>query len=460
MMRYWRVFSALVLARPLVLVLILMFPAVAAAVVLSGLAPAIWPVLVVLLALPALMLFALTTERMIVRCTSAGELGIPRHVETVRGIQALLLIGVVAVPITLAAANGGTLLSAAAAITGAAALGTMLNRTGLLILIGLVIVTNLLSRNGDWSWLTRPWVQSAILALGAIQLVRWWMLPGKIESNAPKPATRFADAAHVSLAPASGPVEGGNETPSAQPPLDAQILHELRDVRSGASFDAALALGLGSLIRGNRARNLLQGTALLISMVLLWHFVHGRYDERWGYFAAVAISAISLGARIAVIHDAWKRSPATQELLLLLPSWPSREAFKKRMAGVLLRSQLGGWMVWTVYSSAALLIGAVTRWDVLLAAEILFALSCADIAAFAALLARRSVGEIHLSSIAILLTGVAGVAMLRLPGAAPWGAFAGIALIVLPLALALLAMFRRPLLFPVVRKIKVERGRA
>lgn len=449
----WAVFRRLVFARPGVFAMLLLFYVAAGfmTLFLTGRDDIqVWVGLVAVCVIPTGGILALATERMVQLCTSAGEIAIPGHAQSVRRAQALLLAWFAVLPVvTLSVLAGQFSFLFVLAMLVVGALGTSIVTQPY---VGFaVIVVFILAGKTEWLWslFAHPAFQGAAL-LGALYLYyRWFQFPARIEAAADQRVVKLADATHettdIDLHPT---FEIGEQELEARVAIAKQEIA----VRPDA---AALAVGLGFEIL-TPWKKLLRGIAVGAIAIIVWHFIHGRRPEWMSLLVLTIFIGLALMGRITSIVTAWTSSADEQSLLRLTAAWPSEAHVKRAFLRAVIRCQAGGWTSWITLTTLAFVIGSVSIEHVLIGAVALLAVVSGTAASFGFLLARSALKKEHVTTIVSVLSAFVGAiafamsSSLQRPGAAAMA----VVLVLLPPLIALAVVSARPLLFPVVQAKK------
>jgi len=217
----------------------------------------------------------------------------------------------------------------------------------------------------------------------------------------------------------------------------------IAEVRAGEVSPLSLGVGIGLKAQMNPVAAL-QNIAWALGAVLIWHLIRESKPEYAAYFLVTGIAAIAVVSQQSAVYTAWRRSRAEQEMLLLMPRLPSRERLKGLFLLAVARTQVGPWTVWAAVSAVVGTVGWVSLEDIGFGAVIVLAATCAASADIWLAFARRTVRQIYVPSIAIILCSIIGVVVVRVGGV-----WLGLAFILIPAVLAFTVIAVRPLQFPV-----------
>jgi hypothetical protein len=387
-------------------------------------------------------LLARAASRVPMYCESAGLLGLPRHALAMRRAQCIL-IGFFTLPPIAYALWSGAGFRAVVIFVGGAAIGIYLAEALTLVVIAAFALKGVAATGVDISALLFGAPGSAvILAASAWGIARWLQLPKRLEAAAAAASLTFSDSAHEGT-----DVEGLDAANEA-------FEHHLGDVVSPRAPQVLtprrLWIGLSYDPRGNWRTNA-TGLLFVLAVAVICHFwKHARWDLGV-YLAVSGIFAIFVFGRFQQMNEAWLRTPGEQSLLVLSTRWPTRAAFRL----VLLRSVwtgvpelLAGWLL---FSAADLAFGWIEYQSVTLAAFGLLATLVSSLGIFLSYFSYSRVRRTNVLPMAYLLIALAGIATLltSIAHAHIPGTLIGAALLLGPAAVAFLAFFLRPTLFPV-----------
>jgi|HubBroStandDraft_1064217.scaffolds.fasta_scaffold00671_23 hypothetical protein len=450
--RLRRVLFELLIRRPVIVCLLSLFYVFAAIAGGTGsTGPKRGLLIAVMAAIPAAGLSAVATERLVRYAASAGALGIPRHVDTLRAAQIMLFLLLVAFPWLVAIGHDAPWVSAAALLIGGSAAGTLLVGRGLLValLIPTVWVMNAAFGPPE-HWLAWSAVHYLVLAGSLAAYWRWMKLPVRVESAAPTIQVVYSDAGHEESE--ADMDAAGNVKPAkfaeAVRRQDAYVAAAVRGVGDGQLSPAGLALGLG-FWSGTAWRAVVISAAVGILLVAAAREHYFLRQPKAVYFGLCMLAAFLALSRVSTIVQWWKRSSAEQGLLLLTPRWPSREMLKGVFLVTMARVQVGSAVGWIAISAVLLGLGWIDVNEAAYGALYVLATSLVACSYLWVALGSREVKEWQLSAIATALLTVAGVAMFQF-GSSLGTLYraAGAAACLLPPMISF-AIFRlRPLQFP------------
>jgi hypothetical protein len=438
-----RVLVRLLFYRPLILVLLLLVYLVGVLVFL-GVEPDKRGVVIAAFAgFVTVGLAAVLTERIARHSLQAGTLGLPDHARIMRVVQGWFLALFVAVPAFTASGFGAPPLTAGAVLMASAALGIFLATYGGFWLVALPLLGKVVPLG---AWLMLPSVQALITGLSAWLIWRWFELPMQRERMGALQPMLLADAMHEHVKP---PVDG-----AAHEPFETQSEAATAIETPGGSMlsvpgrAAALALGFGYSVK-TVWRGVWRGIAMAIAVLFAWHLMYGSKSAAMGYWIVTGVCSVALVGRLQGVLNRWMNTSTEQCLLQLAPRWPDARAIKRAVILTTFLIQLGGIAVWAASTAVAVFLGWIGRSELITGGVAIIAISLAASGAWWAVLAHRRVREWHISTVVLVLTVVAGAAMIIF--GAPlsdlhWAE--GLALMVVPPTLALAWYWITPLRFP------------
>ena len=392
-------------------------------------------------------LLARAASRVRMYCDSAGRLGLPRHPLAMRRAQVILIGLFTLLPIACSLWLGVGF-PAVVIFVGGTALAIYLAEALGLVAIAAVALRGLAAAGVDiWALLISATGSAVVLAVSAWGIARWLQLPKRLEAAAAAASHTFADSAHEDI--------DATELDAANEAFEHHIGDVLAPREPQVLTSRRLWVGLSYDPRVHWRAN---ATGLLVALAgaAICHFwKHARWDGG-AYLAMSGIFATFVFGRFQQMNEAWLRTPGEQSLLRLSARWPTRTAFKL----VLLRSVwtgipelLAGWLLLSV---ADLMLGWIEYQSVALAALGLLATLVSSLGIFLTYFAYTRVRRTNLLPMLYLLVAIAGTATLLISiahGHMP-GTLIGSALLLAPAALAFLAFFLRPALFPVQIEVR------
>jgi hypothetical protein len=267
-------------------------------------------------------------------------------------------------------------------------------------------------------------------------------LPRKLEAEAAAGSLAFADSAHEGIDVKE--LDAANEA----------FEHDLDDVLAPRAPQVLtprrLWIGLGHDPLGQWRINAMGLVVVLVAVVICHFWKHSRWDLG-AYLVVSGVFAIYTFGRFQGMNEAWLRTPGEQSLLVLSGRWPTHHAFRV----VLLRSGwtgipelLAGWLLFSVVDLA---FGWIEWRSVLLAALGQVAVLVSSLGIFLSYFAYSRVRTTNLLPMFYLLLAIAGVGTLlgSVAQDSRTGMITGAGLLLVPAAVAFLAFFLRPVLFPV-----------
>jgi hypothetical protein len=448
--QHWQVFRALLLARPLMVVLLGLFYVVGAFLLLTIDDEKKAVGFVALLVLPTGGFFAMATERLMQYAAAGGSLGIPGNTAALRSGQIDLLLLLVAVPAALSALQSRDP-AVAILLCVPAAVGVLIALYPRWVFVGWITIAvgGRFFRSSGYPLpgFGAPLIRIVLVAGSAWILYRWLSLGVRVESAARDAAGPLADAKHERPAEPAQLAAYREATDAAV----ASVLGGIGDANiSSRAFSAGLAIDLRP-----KWPIILKG--VVIGWVIL-AIVHSlpRHGMEWPlYVGLTGFAGVNLFSRLGALHQAWQARGGEEALLLLMPRWPEDRRVKLLFVEVMLQSQIGTWLVWSSWILLAFSLGWVDETYLTVSVIALLAASCGAISSFLFSLSSRRSREISALTMLTLLTCAAGVpihvwgsAFLSRPRAV------GLCLILGPLAAAAARFAIRPLQFPVQRIAK------
>jgi hypothetical protein len=457
--RHWQVFRALVLARPLIVVLLGLFYVVAGFLLVSIDDEKKAFAFILLLAIPTGGFFAMATERLIQYAGAGGSLGIPGNAAGLRSGQIDLLILLVAVPAALAALESRDP-AVAVLLCVPAAMGVLIALYPRWVFVGWITITVggrfFLSSDYPIPGFSNPLIRMILMAASAWILYRWLSLGVRVESAARDALGPLADAKHERSAALRGePVEVESARlvafREATDAALASILSGISDSRiTSRAFSAAFAIDLRP-----------KWPAILKGVVIGWvilAIIHTlpRHGMEWPlYVGLTGFAGVNLYARLGALRQAWEARGGEEALLFLTPRWPGEGQLKLLFVEVMLQSQIGTWLAWSLLILPAFSLGWVDETYLTISVVALLAGSCGAVGSLLFSLSGRESKEISALTVMTLLTCAAGVAVYV------WGSeflsyprVIGLCLILGPVLAAVVRFATRPLQFPVQRIAK------
>jgi len=447
-----RLILTILVYRPLITILMGLFYVTAALIAATAINPPnLGEGLVALLIIPTAGLFALSAERLLALRGSSLALGLPGFTNAQRHAQWALVAGLIAVPITGMVAVGVSPLLAAT-IAAPAAIGILLVLRGPWVFFGvlaLVLIGN--TGRGLSDWVFGPWGQAVLVAFGATVLVLWLRNPEKPGRRTIIQTPRFADsrqeASTKSLAQAVGAPSAAVEAYLRV--SDARLDSILNDLRAKRMSRRTLWYGIG-LDTTFRSRPLLWQMALGTAALGIWHLEHGQQPDFMAYGLCCMFAGMRMLTGYQQISRTLQRTVTEQSLLVLTPTWPAPAQLTRHLMN-LIAVQLGTtWLLWSVVTALGRIAGWIApRW-MLWAATGLFAVTVSIGTSYCVNLVRKSASGEQVQNAVILLLAVSGAGLwiFGMEQQSPL-AWLGAALLLLPGALAAIALKLRPLRFPV-----------
>lgn len=444
--RIAQVLRAVFLKRLGVLFLLSLFYVVSGAVAGGPVTEDVWLGLAFMFAFPAAGIVGIASERIAPLSTSAGALGIPGHTASVRHVQVLVLVLVVALPIA-AAIGDKHALTVAVILVGAAAFGSLLaTRPYIFFIVPLVAA---LSR-GSGDWLFNPYVQVGVLVIALYVLARWLRLPSDAEAE----GAAGVHGAWLAELEASQPnetesnVEGGDgdlrELDYDMPSEETVEHHSWREGVPMTARDLGFALGFDASV--DVKAGLFWGV-IASGIVLVWHFLHGRQPLAGAYWVLLAIAAMAVAMRANSLYEAWCRSVGEQSLMRLAPRGLERAHTKRLLARAVGAGLPVTWFAWATMTVLALTVGSIDAAAAATAAAIMLATSLAAVANLLMLFSRTTLKPWHAATFLFAVPPGVGALLVALRElGAP--ALLGVVLMVVPAIVAAVVFARCRLTLP------------
>lgn len=455
--RYWQVLRALVLVRPLVVVMLGLFYLVAIFLfqVLDPDKRA--SVVVVMSAIPAWGFLGVSTERIIKFAAAGATIGVPSHVESLRSGQIGILIFFVGAPVGISILNGGQP-SYMFLLCIPAALGVLFTLYSGWVFVGAITIA-LGARFIQSTSLMVPGLDNpavrAVLIVASVIVLGWWLgLAHRVEQRARGMSLLIADATQEASSASVGESLGVDAArfEHYEQALDRAMTAMTSDIKDSGITSRVLGAGLAIDMRP-KLRPIKIATAAGWLLLLIAHGMQHRQTGPTMFIGVTFFAAINLFSRINILVQAWKARETEEALMLLTPRWPDQGQVKKLFVAMILQSQLGTWITWTLITVPFYLVGWVSEDEATLCMLVMCAMSCAACASVLVMLSLRKFKEVSIVTIILCLCCAAGVAIeqfgsiiLAYPRAL------GSVLIVGPLILGVLRFSLAPLQFP-VRKV-------
>lgn len=451
--RNWQVLRALVLARPLVLIALVLFYVVAGLLFLMQEADKKVSVILIMCAIPACGVFAIATQR-VIQYTDAGcSLGLPRHREAIRVGQIWLLWVFVGIPAGIAVAMGGNLSYIVLLLVPAASgvLLTIYARWVFLVWITFAVTTRFTYSFGTWMpSLSNPWIRAILVCL-SVAVLYWWLGLANRIARRSLPSLVIADARHESTTASIGQALGADpkQFDAFEKAYDRGITAIVAGITDRGMTKRALQLGLAMPGRNNWR---FVGVMVAISLVALFflHLKNPRAVQPTGYLGVTLLAAVSLFGQLNGVMQAWKARANEEALLVLTPRWPGQDKVKSLFLQIVVERQSGTWAGWILISLFATVLGWVRVEELFAAVVIMIAASSTASAALLLALSRKVFKEVSFLTIVALVCGLVGTGMFLVgDDAIAHGQMLGLGLLLVPIAASSLSFSLRPLQFPV-----------
>jgi len=451
--RNWQVLRALVFTRPFIVVVLALFYVLAGFLILMLEPDKKVSVILIISAIPACGVFAISTQRVIQYTAEASYLGIPRHRESIRVGQLWLLGVFVGIPAGIAAVLGGNL-SYIVLLLVPAASGVLLAiyaRWVFFIWITVAVTTRFTYSFGAWMpGLGNPWIRAILVCLSVAVLYRWLGLANRTARRS-LPSPVIADARHESTAVSIGQALGADpkQYDLYEKAYDRGITAIVAGIIDSGITKRALQVGLAMPGRTNWR---FVGVMVAISLValLFLHLKNPHAVQPTGYLGITLLAAVSLFGQLNAIMQACKARAIEESLLVLTPRWPAQDKIKSLFLQIILERQSGAWAAWILISLFATVLGWVSVEELFICVVIMIAAGSCATGALMLALSRKVFKEISLLTIAMLLCGAVGTGMFLVgDDAIAYGQILGLSLILVPIAVGTLSFSMRPLQFPV-----------
>ena len=433
--------------RPLVVVMLLVVYAVAALLLVTVDAPQKGFAFMTMAAFATLGLSAVLTERILHHAFHARAIALPNHALIIRRVQVCFLVMFVAAPAVVAGILGANPLAALAGLVTATAVGVALVAYRAVWLVLVPFLGRVLPL-GEWAGL--PPVQALATGLGGYVIWRWFELPQKMERESTPAGVQLADARHERLERAEPAEDSSREDEqSGIPPEEEMLTGEAAvDLDSGRRLAAVLAVGFGYSV-GIRWRALSYGAGISIAFMAALNVLYGSRHSVAAYVFVTGACCIAVVARLQGLLQRWMRTSVEQALLQLAPKWPDARQIKRAVIETTIVVQRGGIAVWMASSATAVLAGWIGSMELLCGGVAILGTSLAFSGAAWAVLSYRRIREWQFSTIALVLIVCAGaVTVVFGTPIATRSGMVGVAMMLIPPALALVAYCLAPLRFP------------
>ena len=457
--RHWQVIRALLLARPLVVVMLGLFYPVGWLIALTSDAPKKGVVILVMAAIPACGFFALATERLIQFSAAGSSLGIPGHVPALRHGQIDVMCLVIGVPAIIALLEGAPFNSSALLCVPAAAgvFLTLYARWIFPIWIILFVSSRVAESYHFAADFTSPVIQVALLVASVPTLIWWLGLASRVQART-RPLLRLADRRHERTVEARGEALAvdSDRLTRYEESLDRALTSIVAGVNDTGPSSDAFSLGLGFDLRPRWTR-IVKVVAVGLLLIVILQDTQRRNLESGLYLTMTAFAGLNLLSRLQIVLAHWKIRDAEESLLYLTPRWPEPGRVKALFVEIMLQSQVGTWLIWAALSLVVFWLGWIRdeyRADCIF---VMFAASGAACSSFLAALSRRGVREFSWVTVLILLCCASGVAVFVWgPLLAQHAQVLGVGLVGAPLIVSSICFWYRPLQLPVQRVSKAS----
>jgi hypothetical protein len=443
--------------RPLIVVVLLLFYSVAALLLVTVESHKKGLALALIAAFAAAGLSAILTERISRYSLQASMIGLPDHARVMRRVQGCSLVLFVAAPTALACVFGANPLAALAALAVATAVGVALAAYGGLWIVLVLLLGKVLPLE---AWAELAPVQALATGVSGYLIWRWFELPQKMERGGILARAQLADATHERIERTGESEDSATAGEHGAVPPDNRLVNAVTaDLDSGRHLSAVLAIGFGYSV-GITWRAVLYGAGISIAVLAAWSVLHGSKPTVLAYGIVTAVCCFGVVGRLQGLLQQWMRTSTEQALLQLAPRWPESRRIKRAVVASTILVQRGSITVWIASSAAAALLGWIGSVELLWGVVAVLGASLAFSGAAWAVLAHRRIREWHLTTIAIVLTVCAGAVTVLFGASIAIGSWmVGVAMMLVPPALALAAYFLMPLRFPLEVDARVLKGR-
>jgi hypothetical protein len=451
--RNWQVLRALVLARPLILVVLSLFYVVAGLLVLMLEANKTVSIILIMCAIPACGVFAIATQRAIQYTAEASSLGIPRHRESIRVGQLWLLSVFVGIPAGIDVILGGNL-SYIVLLLVPAASGVLLAiyaRWVFFIWITFAVTTRFTYSFGAWMpGLGNAWIRAILVCL-SVAVLYWWLGLANRTARRSLPFLVIADARHESTTTSIGQALGRDprQYELYEKAYDQGITAIVAGITDSGITKRALQIGLAMPGRTNWR---FVGVMVAISLValLFLHLTNPHAVQPTGYLGITLLAAVSLLGQLNAVMQACKARAIEESLLVLTPRWPAQDQVKSLFLQIIVERQSGTWAAWILISLFATVLGWVGVEELFICVVIMIAAGSCATGALMLALSRKVFKEVSLLTIAMLMCGAVGTGVFLVgDDAIAHGQMFGLGLILVPIAVGSFSFSIRPLQFPV-----------
>ena len=432
--------------RPLIVVMLLVVYSVAALLLVTVDSSKKGFAVMIMAAFATLGLSAVLTERILRHSLHARAIGLPNHAQIMRQLQLCFLVMFVGTPVALAGILGANPLAALAGLVTATAVGVALVSYRAVWLVLVPLVGRVLPL-GEWAAL--PPVQALATGFGGYVIWRWFELPQKMEQERTPAGLQLADATHERLERAEPAEDSSREDEqSGIPPKELLIGEAAVDLDSGRRLSTVLAVGFGYSV-GTRWRALSYGAGISIAFMAALNVLYGSQHAVAAYVFVTGACCIEVVGRLQGLLQRWMRTPAEQALLQLAPKRPDPRKIKRAVIETTIVVQYGGIAVWLASSATAALAGWIGSMELFCGGVAILGTSLAFSGVAWAVFSFRRIREWQFSTIALVLIVFAGAAtvVFGTPIATRSG-MVGVAMMLIPPALALAAYCLAPLRFP------------
>lgn len=451
--RNWQVLRALVLARPLILIVLALFYVAAAFLFLMLEADKKVSVILIMCAIPACGVLAIATERLIQYTHASRSLGIPGHREAMWLGQIWILGIFVGIPAVIAVVLGGKL-SYVVLLLVPAASGVLLAlyaRWLFLVWIAVAITSRFNYSFGAWTpALGNAWIRAILVCL-SVAVLYWWLGLANRVARRSLSSLVIADARHESTAASTGQALGADpkQYELYEKAHDRQITAVVAGITDTSITKRAVQVGLAMPGR-THWRSVGVMVAISVVALLFFHVKNPDRAQPTAYLGFTLVTAMWLFGQLNVVTRAWKVRANEEALLVLTPRWPAQDKVKSLFLQIILERQGGTWVAWALVSLLVSVFGWVSVEEVFASTVVMIAASSCVTGALLLSLSRKAFKELSFLTITMLTCGAVGAAVFLVgDDAIAHGQLLGLSLIVIPLAVGSLSFSFRPLQFPV-----------
>jgi len=295
----------------------------------------------------------------------AGELGIPRHHETLRSVQIALLIVSLSLSFLMEMQFALDLRAWLASMIISAMVLPMATSPQLYMGMLLAMFVARMIDPRILSWPMQPAVAAIFVCLCVVLLVQWFRVIRQLEKRAAVASHRLSDAAHEAAHP--------EDFDRAQFSLDTSFGSSVDSEPAGRVSPRRFWLGMGY---DSQSSWRVTGYSLLFAILALAaaHFSLSGQRDALAYVVLSAGVVLAAFGRFNGMHEAWMRTPHEQSILLLSPLWPQGARLKIQFLRALSGGLAGYCAYWIGLSAFAVVLGIEWRTILMVGAGLLIAM--------------------------------------------------------------------------------------